>query len=195
MSRGTRRGTNPCEIDFFQAIVDSNYIIFHRTVRRGTDVFIQGFIVDARAYLTNLVKNEIEKYKGVTKGNQQDPLVLAFFHKNKSFVARPRPDGSMPKEAKLAKLIYRRLGDTERYHLLAVELLTGRHHQIRCQLAHMGCVIKGDLKYGAPRSNPDGSICLHAREIRLIHPVKKTELVVTAPVPAAWKGVESIVTP
>ena len=114
---------------------------------------------------------------------------------NKSFVARPRPDGSMPKEAKLAKLIYRRLGDTERYHLLAVELLTGRHHQIRCQLAHMGCVIKGDLKYGAPRSNPDGSICLHAREIRLIHPVKKTELVVTAPVPAAWKGVESIVTP
>ncbi len=75
------------EIDFFQAIVDSNYIIFHRTVRRGPDVFIQGFIVEARAYLTNLVKNEIEKYKGVTKGNQQDPLVLAFFHKNKAFVA------------------------------------------------------------------------------------------------------------
>ncbi|MBR3071785.1 HAMP domain-containing sensor histidine kinase [Fibrobacter sp.] len=75
------------EIDFFQAIVDSNYIIFHRTVRRGLDVFIQGFIVDARAYLTNLVKNEIEKYKGVTKGTQQDPLVLAFYHKGKSFVA------------------------------------------------------------------------------------------------------------
>ena len=75
------------EIDFFQAIVDSNYIIFHRTVRRGPEVFIQGFIVEARAYLTNLVKNEIEKYKGVTKGNQQDPLVLAFFHKNKAFVA------------------------------------------------------------------------------------------------------------
>ena len=75
------------EIDFFQAIVDSNYIIFHRTVRRGMDVFIQGFIVDARVYLTNLVKNEIEKYKGVTKGTQQDPLVLAFYHKRKSFVA------------------------------------------------------------------------------------------------------------
>ena len=75
------------EIDFFQAIVDSNYIIFHRTVRRGMDVFIQGFIVDARAYLTNLVKNEIEKYKGVTKGNQQDPLVLTFIHNNKAFVA------------------------------------------------------------------------------------------------------------
>ena len=75
------------EIDFFQAIVDSNYIIFHRTVKRGHDLFIQGFIVEARAYLTNLVKNEIEKYKGVTKGNQQDPLVLAFFHKDKAFVA------------------------------------------------------------------------------------------------------------
>jgi 23S rRNA pseudouridine1911/1915/1917 synthase len=112
---------------------------------------------------------------------------------NKSFVARPRPDGSVPKEAKLAKLIYRRLGDTERYHLVEVELLTGRHHQIRCQLAHAGCIIKGDLKYGAPRSNPDGSICLHAREIRLVHPVKKTELVVTAPVPSAWKGVENLV--
>ncbi|MBR6448752.1 MAG: HAMP domain-containing histidine kinase [Fibrobacter sp.] len=75
------------EIDFFQAIVDSNYIIFHRTVRRGADVFIQGFIVDARVYLTNLVKNEIEKYKGVTKGTQQDPLVLAFIHKKQTFVA------------------------------------------------------------------------------------------------------------
>ena len=75
------------EIDFFQAIVDSNYIIFHRTVRRGADVFIQGFIVDARIYLTNLVKNEIEKYKGVTKGTQQDPLVLAFIHKKQTFVA------------------------------------------------------------------------------------------------------------
>ena len=75
------------EIDFFQTIVDSNYIIFHRTVRRGADVFIQGFIVDARIYLTNLVKNEIEKYKGVTKGAQQDPLVLAFIHKKKTFVA------------------------------------------------------------------------------------------------------------
>ena len=74
------------EIDFFQAIVDSNYIIFHRTVRRGMEVFIQGFIVDARVYLTNLVKNEIEKYKGVTKGNQQDPLVLSFVHNRKPFV-------------------------------------------------------------------------------------------------------------
>jgi 23S rRNA pseudouridine1911/1915/1917 synthase len=107
---------------------------------------------------------------------------------NKSFVASgPRPG------AKLAKLRYRYIGSTERYFLVEVELLTGRHHQIRCQLSHAGCVIKGDLKYGAPRSNPDGGICLHAREISFVHPVKKTEIKLVAPVPASWKGVEAYV--
>ena len=95
---------------------------------------------------------------------------------NKSFIVREGTPG-----AKLARLRYTLLADTDRYHLLAVELMTGRHHQIRCQLAGIGCVIKGDLKYGAPRSNPGGGISLHAREIRFIHPVKKTELTVTAP--------------
>ena len=78
---------------------------------------------------------------------------------NKSFVVDgPRPD------AKLAVLDYRLLAtSTGGYHLLEVELHTGRHHQIRCQLAHIGCPIKGDLKYGYPRSNPDGSISLHSR--------------------------------
>ena len=102
---------------------------------------------------------------------------------NKSFIG-PRREG-----AKLAKLNYRFLYSTQRYHLLEVELLTGRHHQIRCQLAGMGCVIKGDLKYGAPRSNPDGGISLHSRSISFIHPVKKEEITVTAPVPSDWKGV------
>ena len=101
--------------------------------------------------------------------------------------AEPRP--ARYKEAKLAKLNYRYLRSTDRYHLMEVELLTGRHHQIRCQLSHMGCVIKGDLKYGAPRSNPDGGICLHAHEVTFIHPVKKTEMDIIAPVPASWKGV------
>ncbi len=103
---------------------------------------------------------------------------------NKSFVTS-RPGG----EAKLARLRYRFLGSTERYHLVEVELLSGRHHQIRCQLSHMGCPIKGDLKYGAPRSNPDGGISLMARNIQFIHPVKKTQVDVTAPVPASWKGI------
>ncbi|MBO4757211.1 MAG: RNA pseudouridine synthase, partial [Bacteroidales bacterium] len=90
-------------------------------------------------------------------------------------------------------LRYRYLGPTERYHLVEVELLTGRHHQIRCQLAGMGCVIKGDLKYGAPRSNPDGGISLHSRHISLVHPVRKTPLELTAPQPASWRGMESFV--
>lgn len=105
---------------------------------------------------------------------------------NKSYVCRP---GAARKDAKLAKLNYRQIGRTERYHLVEVELLTGRHHQIRCQLAHMGCPIKGDLKYGAPRSNPDGGICLHARRISFMHPIKKEPLTIEAPIPSTWKGV------
>ena len=84
---------------------------------------------------------------------------------------------------------------TERYHVLEVALLTGRHHQIRCQLAGIGCPIKGDLKYGAPRSNPDGGISLHARNIRFVHPVQKNEISITAPLPASWKGVERYTSP
>ena len=91
--------------------------------------------------------------------------------------------------AKLARLKYRHILDTDNYHLLEVELLTGRHHQIRCQLSHIGCCIKGDLKYGAPRSNPDGSICLHSYKATFIHPVRKTVMELTAPVPESWKGV------
>ena len=96
---------------------------------------------------------------------------------------------NIPSGAKLARLKYRWLQDTDNYHLLEVELLTGRHHQIRCQLAQIGCVIKGDLKYGAPRSNPDGGICLHSYRATFVHPVRKEELTLTAPVPSSWKGV------
>ena len=85
--------------------------------------------------------------------------------------------------AKKAILDYKLIGRSERYFLLEIDLKTGRHHQIRCQLAKMGCPIKGDLKYGSPRSNPDGSICLHARRVRFVHPVSKQEIDVTAPVP------------
>jgi len=86
-------------------------------------------------------------------------------------------------ESKHAVLKYKHLSSSERYHLLEVNLLTGRHHQIRCQLASIGCHIKGDLKYGAPRSNPDGSISLLARKIEFIHPVSKILIQVEAPLP------------
>ena len=84
------------------------------------------------------------------------------------------------------------IGHSQNYYLLEVDLKTGRHHQIRCQLAKMGCPIKGDLKYGFPRSNPDGSICLHARTVQFVHPVSKEMIQLTAPVPEGnlWNGFE-----
>ena len=96
--------------------------------------------------------------------------------------------------AKKAILRYKLIGHSQNYHLLEVDLKTGRHHQIRCQLAKMGCPIKGDLKYGSPRSNPDGSICLHARRLKFIHPVSKQEIDLTAPLPPGnlWNGFEMI---
>ena len=85
--------------------------------------------------------------------------------------------------SKKAILDYELIASSERYHLLEVNLHTGRHHQIRCQLAKMGCPIKGDLKYGAPRSNADGSISLHARQLTLEHPVTHETISINAPVP------------
>jgi 23S rRNA pseudouridine1911/1915/1917 synthase len=97
---------------------------------------------------------------------------------NKSFIAK-----AGAKEAKQAILSYKTLARGEHYTLLEINLETGRHHQIRCQLAAIGCPVKGDLKYGAKRSNPDGGISLHARQIAFIHPVSKQPLCITAPIP------------
>ncbi len=85
--------------------------------------------------------------------------------------------------AKKAVLSYKVRSVSDNYMLLEVRLMTGRHHQIRCQLAHMGCPIKGDLKYGSPRSNPDGSISLMSRRVEFVHPVSKETIAVEAPVP------------
>ena len=110
---------------------------------------------------------------------------------NKSYAYDAERPGS-----KKAILHYRLIGRSQNYYLLEVDLKTGRHHQIRCQLAKMGCPIKGDLKYGAPRSNPDGSICLHARRIRFIHPVSKQLIDVEAPLPPGnlWNGFDFLTT-
>ena len=97
---------------------------------------------------------------------------------NKSYVY----NNEMP-NAQQAILKYKTIGQTEHYTLLEVNLLTGRHHQIRCQLAAMGCPIKGDLKYGARRSNPDGSISLLSHKVEFIHPVSKQKIVVVSPLP------------
>ncbi|MBR5335548.1 MAG: RNA pseudouridine synthase [Bacteroidaceae bacterium] len=106
---------------------------------------------------------------------------------NKSFAYKKET-----KEGKHAILDYRTLRCSQNYTLVEVELKTGRHHQIRCQLSAIGCPIRGDLKYGAKRSNPDGSISLHARRVEFVHPVSKIPLCIEAPVPAdrLWQSFE-----
>ena len=97
---------------------------------------------------------------------------------NKSYVTSKDTKGS-----KEAILNYRLISSSERYHLVEIELETGRHHQIRTQFSKIGCCIKGDLKYGAKRSNRDGSICLHSRQLKFNHPTTKEEICIVAPIP------------
>ena len=104
--------------------------------------------------------------------------------KNKSFVVKESTQG-----AKKAELSYKLIASSDRYHLLEIDLKTGRHHQIRTQLGAIGCKIKGDVKYGSRRANKDLSIHLHARYIEFVHPVKKETIKFTFPVPqndAVW---------
>ena len=102
---------------------------------------------------------------------------------NKSYVVNESTPG-----AKLALLHYQLLASSDRYHLLEVTIETGRHHQIRAQLSNIGCIIKGDLKYGAKRANKDASIGLHARSLRFLHPTTKEEITLIAnpPADAVW---------
>lgn len=106
---------------------------------------------------------------------------------NKSYASNHSTEGS-----KEAVLTYEVIAQSDRYFLLEIQLETGRHHQIRCQLAKIGCPIKGDLKYGASRSNKDGSICLHARKLKYFHPTSKEEVEVVADTPkdALWEFFE-----
>jgi len=97
---------------------------------------------------------------------------------NKSYAFTEPVAGS-----RLSVLTYKLAGKSDRYYLLEVELLTGRHHQIRCQLGSIGCPVRGDLKYGYPRSTRDGSIGLHARSLSFIHPVTHEAVIITAPAP------------
>ncbi|HKK82091.1 MAG TPA: RNA pseudouridine synthase [Prolixibacteraceae bacterium] len=106
---------------------------------------------------------------------------------NKSYAHNTQKDDS-----KEAILHYRLVNHSDKYYLLEIEIKTGRHHQIRAQLAAIGCIIKGDMKYGASRSNTGGGIHLHARRIEFVHPVSKKEIKITAPVPndKLWKYFE-----
>lgn len=117
-----------------------------------------------------IVKEVPKKHEGTLKG-----FLVRNEKQNKSY-AHPKP----VEKSKEAVLSYRLIAQSNDYSLLEVDLQTGRHHQIRAQLAAIGCPIKGDLKYGAARSNKDGSISLHARSIEFVHPVRKEPIAIVA---------------
>ena len=129
----------------------------------------------------------ITKEKPLKPEDELQSWILRNEKMNKSFSYPKQVEGS-----KHAVLHYRHIASSQNYNLIEVELKTGRHHQIRCQLASIGCPIKGDLKYGSKRSNPDGSISLHARYVEFIHPVSKELIQVTAPLPndKLWQSFE-----
>lgn len=159
--------------------------VVHRIDRPVSGVVVMAKTSKALSRLTQMVQQRtFEKcYWAVVKN--QPPQVKATLRdylikneqKNLSRVVSESHQG-----AKLSLLDYEEIAVSEGgYHLLEVHLHTGRHHQIRCQLAHIGCPIRGDLKYGFPRSNPDGSISLHARSVSFLHPVSHEPLTITAP--------------
>ena len=161
--------------------------VIHRLDRPVSGVILFAKTSKALSRMTQLVKERDfqKRYWAVVKEAPAEPVgtledwLVKDEAQNKSRVV---PAGT--KGAKQASLDYRLLGVSDGgYHLLEVNLHTGRHHQIRCQLAHIGCYIKGDLKYGAPRSNPDGSISLHARQVSFSHPVTHSQTTITAPCP------------
>ena len=160
--------------------------VVHRLDRPVSGVVIFARTSKALARLNAMFqKSEVKKtYHAIVEGTPQ-PETAELQHwlvrnekQNKAYVAGRDKTG-----AKLARLDYALLSKGENYSLVEVHLHTGRHHQIRCQLSAIGCPVKGDLKYGARRSNPDGSICLHARHIRFEHPVSHQIVEVTAPYP------------
>lgn len=167
--------------------------VVHRIDRPVSGVILFAKSKKALVRMNEMMKNrELEKHYWAITENRPAELEALLVHQlmrdgktNKSFVVTtPRGD------SKEARLRYKVLNISDRYTLLDVELMTGRHHQIRCQLSKIGCPIRGDLKYGAKRSMPDGSISLHSRSLTFTHPVRNESMTIVAPVPKddnLWK--------
>ena len=165
-------------------------VLFARTSKALTrlNAMFQSHELIRKTYWAIVEKAE----NGKVKGENDEAIRLENYlwrneKQNKSFVVK-----AGTKDAKRAVLSYRAIAQSDRYTLLEINLETGRHHQIRCQLSAIGLPIKGDLKYGAKRSNPDGGISLHARKVEFVHPVSKLPMSITAPVPedTLWKALE-----
>jgi 23S rRNA pseudouridine1911/1915/1917 synthase len=170
--------------------------VVHRLDRPVAGLVVFAKTSKALTRLNEMFRNgQVHKtYWAITRNRPPKPAdelrhyITTTEQNNKSYASTTPKSG-----AKEARLRYRLIASSERYHLLEVELLTGRKHQIRVQLSSIGCPIKGDLKYGDKRSNPDGSISLLARHIEFIHPVSKQPIVLDAPVPddTLWHALES----
>lgn len=155
--------------------------LIHRLDRPVSGVMLFAKTSKASARMSEIIKTRSFKkiYWAAVKNSppkKEDTLENYLWKdekKNKSFIVSENRIG-----AKKAVLHYKHIASSDTYHLLEIELETGRHHQIRVQLAHIGCAVKGDLKYGFPRSNPDGSIHLHAYNISFNHPITKEAIVI-----------------
>jgi 23S rRNA pseudouridine1911/1915/1917 synthase len=172
--------------------------LVHRIDRPVTGVVLFFLISKALARMNKLFQEkEIKKtYWAIVKDlPPEDEATLTHYivknsDKNKSYAYPQQRSG-----AKEAILSYRLISSITRYHLLEIDLKTGRHHQIRCQLAKIGCPVRGDLKYGYPRSNPNAGISLHARKLEFMHPVKQELITIVAPLPKddnIWTEFENI---
>lgn len=199
--QGDKTGDKPlveCVKEYLKERYQKKGNVFCGVVHR-LDRPVSGVVVFAKTSKALARLNEIlalrqitKKYWAIVSSPPQEPQgTLRHFlvrneRQNKSYAYSK----AVP-QSKEAVLHYKTLSKSDRYTLLEVDLETGRHHQIRCQLAAMGCIIKGDLKYGAPRSNRGGGISLHARSVEFVHPVKQERIVIEAPVPddTLWQAI------
>jgi len=206
LAQGDRTGDVPLEVEIkkylaekYKKTGDVFLGIVHRLDRPVSGVMLYARTSKALSRLNEMFKTrQVKKiYLAIVRERppEEEATITHFLKKNevqnKTYVFDTEVKGS-----KEASLTYRLKGRSERYYLLEVELHSGRHHQIRAQLAKIGCPIKGDLKYGFARSNEDGSISLLARKLEFIHPVKKDTVVITAHFPEGdiWSAfVDSVV--
>ena len=168
--------------------------VVHRLDRPTTGIVIFARTSKALTRLNELFSNRKTQktYWAIVKNkpSKSEDKLVHFLKRNEKNNTSKAHVKEVP-ESKLASLDYKIIAELQNYFVLEINLHTGRHHQIRAQLAAIGCPIKGDLKYGFDRSNPDGGIHLHARKLVFIHPVSKENIEITAPVPneAVWNAI------
>lgn len=171
--------------------------VVHRLDRPVSGLVIFARTSKALSRLGDMFRNgEVHKtYWALTKNIPEQPqgTLVHWLVRNEKQNKSYAYDREVP-NSKRVELDYRVIGQSDNYTLVEVNLKTGRHHQIRCQLAKIGCPIKGDLKYGAKRSNPDGSISLCAHSVEFVHPVSKKQIHVEAPLPddTLWRSFDAI---